>query len=106
MYSQLTPFSEWLVGLLAVDRHSQTGETLAFFAYDTPKVLLLLALIVFAMGIVRSFFSPEHTRALLAGKREGVGNAAAAMLGVVTRSAPAQPCRSSSASSRPVCLSV
>ena len=84
LYSQLTPFSEWLVGLLPVNRLSQTGEALAFFAYDTPKVLLLLALIVFVMGVVRSFFSPEHTRALLAGKREGVGNVAAAMLGIVT----------------------
>ena len=84
LYSQLTPFSEWLVGLLPVNRLSQTGEALSFFAYDTPKVLLLLALIVFVMGVVRSFFSPEHTRALLAGKREGVGNVAAAMLGIVT----------------------
>lgn len=46
---------------------------------------MLLTLVVFAMGVVRSFFSPERTRALLAGKREGVGNIAAAHLGIVTR---------------------
>lgn len=46
--------------------------------------MMLLALIVFAMGVVRSFFSPERTRELLAGKREGVGNVLAASLGVVT----------------------
>ena len=57
---------------------------MAFFAYDTPKVLLLLVLVVFAMGVVRSFFSPEHTRRLLAGRREGVGNVLAASLGIVT----------------------
>jgi uncharacterized membrane protein YraQ (UPF0718 family) len=47
-------------------------------------VLLLLVLIVFAVGVVRSFFTAERTRALLAGKRESVGNVLAALLGVVT----------------------
>ena len=45
---------------------------------------MLLTLVVFGMGVVRSFFSPEKTRALLAGKREGVGNVLAAWLGIVT----------------------
>jgi uncharacterized membrane protein YraQ (UPF0718 family) len=45
---------------------------------------MLLALVVFGMGVVRSFFSPERTRAFLAGKREGLGNIAAASLGIVT----------------------
>lgn len=84
VYSQLIPASEWLVSLLPVDRTSHFGEALAFFFYDTPKVLLLLTLIVFAMGVVRSYFSPEKTRALLAGKREGLGNVMAAGLGVFT----------------------
>jgi uncharacterized membrane protein YraQ (UPF0718 family) len=84
LYSQLIPFSDWLVSLLPVERHSHLGESIAFFFYDVPKVLLLLTLVVFAMGVVRSFFSPERTRALLAGRREGVGNAMAASLGIVT----------------------
>jgi uncharacterized membrane protein YraQ (UPF0718 family) len=84
LYSQLVPFSEWAVSLLPVERQSHLGESLAFFFYDTPKVLLLLTLVVFAMGVVRSWFSPERTRALLAGKREGVGNAMAASLGILT----------------------
>ena len=84
VYKQLPGFSEWLTGLLPVDRSSHTGEALAFFFYDTPKVIMLLTLIVFAMGVVRSFFSPEKTRALLSGKREGVGNVMAASLGIVT----------------------
>lgn len=84
VYSQLIPASEWLVSLLPVDRTSHLGEALAFFFYDTPKVLLLLTLIVFAMGVVRSYFSPEKTRALLAGKREGLGNVMAAGLGILT----------------------
>ena len=84
LYSQLVPFSEWVVSLLPVDRTSHLGEAIAFFVYDTPKVLLLLILVVFTMGIVRSFFSPEKTRAILAGRAEGVGNVAAAGLGILT----------------------
>ncbi|OJY30100.1 MAG: hypothetical protein BGP11_19535 [Rhodobacterales bacterium 65-51] len=84
IYRQLIPFSEFVTGLFPVDRHSHTGEAIAFFFYDVPKVMMLLTLIVFAMGVVRSFFSPERTRALLAGKREGVGNVMAAGLGVMT----------------------
>ena len=84
IYRQLVPAAEWLTGLFPVDRHSHTGEALAFFFYDVPKVLMLLTLIVFAMGVIRSFFSPEKTRALLAGKRVGAGNAMAAGLGVLT----------------------
>lgn len=84
VYGQLVPFSEWVTALFPVERHSHTGEAIAFFFYDVPKVMMLLTLIVFAMGVVRSFFSPERTRALLAGKREGVGNVMAASLGVVT----------------------
>ncbi|MDO8973280.1 permease [Reyranella sp.] len=84
LYSQLIPFSEWIVSVLPVERSSHLGEAIAFLVYDTPKVLLLLTLVVFAMGIVRSFFSPEKTRAMLAGRAEGVGNVAAAGLGILT----------------------
>ena len=84
VYRQLVPLSEWLVAQLPVDRASHTGEALAFFFYDVPKVMMLLTLIVFAMGVVRSFFSPEKTRAVLSGRREGVGNILAAGLGVLT----------------------
>ncbi len=84
VYSQLIPFSTWVVETTGVDPNSHFGEAISFFAYDTPKVLMLLTLVVFGMGVVRSFFSPEKTRALLAGKREGVGNVMAASLGIVT----------------------
>lgn len=84
LYSQLVPFSERVVSLLPVDRHSHLGEAIAFFVYDTPKVLLLLTLVVFAIGVVRSFFSPEKTRALLAGRREIIGYPLPTALGAVT----------------------
>ena len=78
-YSQLAAFSDWVVASTHVDPKSHLGEAVGFFAYDMPKVLMLLALVVFAMGVVRSFFSPEKTKALLAGRREGVGNVLAAV---------------------------
>jgi len=84
VYRQLIPLSELVTSLFPVARHSHTGEAIAFFFYDVPKVMMLLTLIVFAMGVVRSYFSPERTRAMLAGKREGVGNVMAAGLGVMT----------------------
>jgi uncharacterized membrane protein YraQ (UPF0718 family) len=84
VYSLLVPFSDWVVASTRVDPGSHLGEAMSFFAYDTPKVLMLLTLVVFGMGVVRSFFSPEKTRALLAGKREGIGNVLAASLGIVT----------------------
>jgi uncharacterized membrane protein YraQ (UPF0718 family) len=83
-YSQLDAFADWFVGLLPVERGSHVAEAIRFFVFDTPKVLMLLVLIVFAMGVVRSYFSAEKTRALLAGRREGVGNVLAATLGIVT----------------------
>nr|WP_210245230.1 permease [Martelella alba] len=84
VYRVLQPFSDFLVGLLPVDPASHTGEALAFFFYDVPKVFMLLVLVVFGMGVVRSFFSPERTRALLAGRALGIGNVLAACLGVLT----------------------
>ncbi len=63
---------------------SRLGSAVAFFVFETPKVLMLLTLVVFGVGIVRSFFTPERTRAILAGKRESVGNVLAAILGIVT----------------------
>lgn len=84
IYGQLVSFSEWAVAFLPLAKGSHAHEALKFFIYDTPKVLMLLTLVVFAMGVVRSFFSPERTRTLLAGKAEGLGNVAAAILGIFT----------------------
>jgi hypothetical protein len=71
-------------GLLGLDEGSRLGATVEFFVYDTPKVLMLLALVVFGVGVVNTFFTPERTRSILAGKRESIGNVLAALLGIVT----------------------
>lgn len=84
IYLNLTLLADTLLALTPLERGTPLGEAVHFFLYDTPKVLLLLTLVVFVMGIIRSYFSPERTRALLAGKSEGVGNVLAALLGIVT----------------------
>jgi uncharacterized membrane protein YraQ (UPF0718 family) len=60
------------------------GRAVAFLLFQVPHVFLLLALVIFLMGIVRSFFSAERTRALLVGQHPGRGTAFAAALGVLT----------------------
>jgi hypothetical protein len=84
LYQSLIRVSEAIVAALPVERESDLGGALQFFFYDTPKVLLLLTAVVFVMGMVNSYFTPERTRALLAGRTEGVANVMAASLGVVT----------------------
>jgi hypothetical protein len=84
VYRQLADFADVVVGQLGLSRQTPFGEAVHFFFFDTPKVLLLLAGIVFVMGIVQTFFAPERTRALLSGKRIGFGNVLAALLGIVT----------------------
>lgn len=84
LYQQLLPLSETLVASLPVERESHLGGALQFFFYDTPKVLLLLTGIVFVMGIIHTYISPEKTRAMVAGKKLGMGNSMAATLGIFT----------------------
>ncbi|RMG89721.1 MAG: permease [Candidatus Dadabacteria bacterium] len=85
LYHNLAPLTDWLTrDLLGVDPTTHLGAAVTFFAFEVPKVLLLLTLVVFGVGIVRTFFTPERTRAILAGKRESVGNVLAALLGIVT----------------------
>lgn len=83
-YSNLPTFADWGVSRLGLDHHSSLGAAVRFFLYDTPKVLLLLAGVVFFMGMIETFFSAQRTRALLTGKRAGIGNVLAASLGIVT----------------------
>ncbi len=85
IYRQLEGWSRFLTyGLLGLAKGSHLGQTVEFFTFETPKVLMLLTLVVYGVGIVRSFFTPEKTRAILAGKRESAGNVLAALLGIVT----------------------
>ena len=85
IYRGLAPLARWFTfSLLTLPQGSRLASAVEFFAFDAPKVLMLLVLVVFAVGVIRSFFTPERTRRILAGKRESAGNVLAALLGVVT----------------------
>jgi uncharacterized membrane protein YraQ (UPF0718 family) len=85
VYHNLAPFAAWFTySLLPLTRGSHLGATVEFFVFESPKVLMLLTLVVFGVGIVRSFFTPERTRRILSGRRESVGIVLAALLGIVT----------------------
>ena len=85
VYRQLKPFSNWVAyDLFRIPHGTHLGDAVSFFFLDIPKVFMLLVLVVFGVGILRSFFTPERTRGILAGKREYLGNVMAAGLGVVT----------------------
>jgi hypothetical protein len=85
VYANLQPFATWLTyRAIALERGSHLASAVEFFVFESPKVLMLLVLIVFGVGIIRSFFTPERTRRILAGQRESAGNVFAALLGIVT----------------------
>ena len=85
IYHVLPKVSSWLTyNLLPIENGSHLGSSVEFFFYDTPKVMMLLFLVVFGVGIIRSVFTPEKTRAFLSGKSEFAGNILAALLGIIT----------------------
>jgi uncharacterized protein len=85
LYNVIQPFANWLAyGFLSLPQESHLGQSLAFFFYDVPKIILLLGGMIFMITMLRTFFSAEQTRAWLGGKREGVGNVLSALLGIVT----------------------
>lgn len=85
LYCWIEPAAGFLIyDLLKLPQDNHLTSSLAFFLYEAPKVLLLLVIVVFAVGIVRSFFTAESTRRMLSGRREFAGNVMAAGLGIVT----------------------
>lgn len=85
IYMNLQPMADAFVGLFpALTPGAHLTETLRFFIFEVPKVLLLLVLIIFGVGILRTFFTPEKTRKVLEGKSLFTGNVLAALLGIIT----------------------
>jgi len=85
IYKNLQPMTDWLIdSVFGLTKGTHLTEALRFFIFEFPKVLMLLVLIIFFVGILRSFFTPERTRKALEGKRTFTGNVMAAILGIVT----------------------
>jgi uncharacterized membrane protein YraQ (UPF0718 family) len=78
-------FADYVVySLVGFSRGSTPGEAANFFVYETAKIFLMLAVIIFAVSVIRSYFPPERTKKILSHRRTFIGNIMAALLGVVT----------------------
>src|SRR5512140_2310560 len=84
LYLILQQLADGVVVLTGLPQGERLAEAVRFFVYEAPKVFLLLTIVVFGVGIVRTYFSPERTRAMLEGKSLLTGNVLASMLGIVT----------------------
>lgn len=85
LYLNLNTITDFIIYTIAgLESSTQLTNAIWFFIYEVPKVLLLLILVVFVVGIIRSYFSPERTRKILGGKSQFTGNILASALGVVT----------------------
>lgn len=85
LYINLQDIADFLVDqVFHLQKEKHLTESIRFFIYEVPKVMLLLVLIIFLVGIIRSCFSPEKTRKALEGKSLFAGNVMASFLGIVT----------------------
>lgn len=84
IYVSLRPLTDAVIALSGLPDGSRLTETIRFFIFEVPKVLLLLILIIFFVGIIRSYFSAEKTRKTLEGKSLFTGNVLGSLLGIVT----------------------
>ena len=85
IYFNLQPLTNWLIdNIFNLTQGKHLTEALRFFIFEVPKVLLLLVLIIFVVGVIRSFFTPERTRKALEGRSLFTGNIMASALGIVT----------------------
>lgn len=85
IYRNLQLVTDWLVdSVIGMEKGKHLTESVRFFIFEVPKVMLLLTLIIFFVGIIRSYFSAERTRKMLEGKSTFTGNVLAALLGIVT----------------------
>ena len=84
-YINLANIADFLIyNVINLEHGKHLTESIWFFIYEVPKVMLLLVLIVFLVGIIRSWFSPEKTRKALEGKSLFAGNVMASGLGIIT----------------------
>lgn len=85
MYSNLQPIADWFTySLLRLDQESHFGEALNFFVYDVPKILLLLAGMIFLITLLQTFVDVNRVRAVVEKRGEGVGNLMASIFGALT----------------------
>jgi len=85
IYLNLQPFADFVIdNIFSMASGKHITEAFRFFIFEVPKVMLLLLLIIFGVGILRTYFTPEKTRKILEGKSLFTGNILASLLGIIT----------------------
>lgn len=69
---------------LGLDPASRLGATLHFFVMDTVKILVLLVVVIYLMGLLRALLSPERIRDYVRGKPKWLARSSAITLGAMT----------------------
>ena len=81
MLLDLTDLLVYQIG--GMDSQSRAGAAVHFFVYDTIKIFLLLAVMIFAIGVLRSYLPEERLRRWM-GAGGLWGNLVAALFGAIT----------------------
>src|SRR3989339_621592 len=77
--------ADWLTyNVFNIAPQTLLADAVNFFIYDTIKIFILLAVIIFCVSIVRSYLPPEKIRAILSHKSKYTGNVIASLLGIIT----------------------
>ena len=86
MFDWIQKIADWLVfDIFGMEVKSHMAEALNFFIYDTVKILILLFIIIFLMGIINSYFPIDKVRNFLSRKKlYGFEYLMASLFGVVT----------------------
>ncbi len=78
-------FADWLTyTVFKINTETLLAEAVNFFVFDTIKIFILLAVIIFAVSIIRSFLPPEKIRTILSSEKKYFGNVLASLLGIIT----------------------
>jgi uncharacterized membrane protein YraQ (UPF0718 family) len=70
--------------LLSLEAGSRLAEAVHFFIEDVAKIFVLLVLVIFVIGLFRSWLTPERVRLMVAGRSRAVSYPLAVGLGAVT----------------------
>jgi uncharacterized membrane protein YraQ (UPF0718 family) len=85
MFYPVQLFSDWLTySVFGIAKETLLASAVNFFIFDTIKIFILLAVIIFTISIIRSFLPPEKIRTILSSEKKYFGNVLASLLGIIT----------------------
>ncbi|KKQ09356.1 MAG: Permease [Candidatus Nomurabacteria bacterium GW2011_GWB1_36_6] len=85
MFYPIQLLADWLTyTVFGIIPNTLLASAVNFFIFDTIKIFILLAVIVFVVSIIRSYLPPEKIRVILSRKNKYVGNVLASLLGIIT----------------------